>query len=133
MKKTRWIQLDWSGREDLYAVNEIKKIEKPWGYEIWWANSEKYAGKFLHINPNSRLSLQYHEIKEETIYVMKGTLSLWESENDKDVKFLNPGSVYHVSPGKVHRFGAGSESVMLCEVSSPELDDVVRLSDDYKR
>ena len=114
-------------------MSDIKKIEKPWGYEIWWANSDKYAGKFLHINPESRLSLQYHEVKEETVYVMKGTLLLWEDKNDEDAKLLNPGSVYHVKPGKIHRFGAGNESVMLCEVSSPELDDVVRLSDDYKR
>jgi len=114
-------------------VSNIEKIEKPWGYEIWWANSDKYAGKFLHINPESRLSLQYHEKKEETIYVMKGVLFLWENKNDEEFKTLNPGSVYHVKPGTVHRFGAGKEGVMLCEVSSPELDDVVRLSDDYKR
>lgn len=114
-------------------MSDIKKIEKPWGYEILWTNSDKYAGKFLHINPESRLSLQYHEKKEETIYVMKGTLFLWEDENDKNFKPLNPGSVYHVLPGKVHRFGAGEDSVMLCEVSSPELEDVVRLSDDYER
>jgi len=114
-------------------LDNIKKIEKPWGYEIWWANTEKYAGKFLHINPESRLSLQYHENKEETIYVMKGDLKLWESEDDEDFKILNPGSVYHVKPSQVHRFGADKTSVMLCEVSSPEVDDVVRILDDYER
>ena len=114
-------------------MSDIKKIEKPWGYEILWTNSDKYAGKFLHINPESRLSLQYHKKKEETIYVMKGTLLLWEDDNDENFKSLNPGSIYHVLPEKVHRFGAAKESVMLCEVSSPELEDVVRLSDDYER
>ena len=113
---------------------EIKKVEKPWGYEVIWANTERYSAKFLHINRNQRLSLQYHEKKEETIYVMKGVLKVWEGiEVDSEPTLYNPGSVYHVSPRKVHRFGAGSQEVMLCEVSTSELDDVIRLHDDYKR
>ena len=113
---------------------EMQKIEKPWGYEMWWAETKKYAAKFIHINPKSRMSLQYHKKKEETIYVMKGILRVWEGiEVDSNPLELHPGSVYHVEPGKVHRFGAGRIPVMICEVSSPELDDVVRLHDDYKR
>jgi quercetin dioxygenase-like cupin family protein len=114
-------------------LNNFKKIDKPWGYEIWWANTEKYVGKFLHINPESRLSLQYHEKKEETVYVMKGNLLLWESNDEKDCKILTPGSVYHVNPGQTHRFGAGKIGVMLCEISTPETDDIIRIADDYNR
>lgn len=111
----------------------IKKIEKPWGYEIWWAETEKYAAKFLYINKNSRMSLQYHNEKEETVYVMSGVLRVWETEDDNNFNDYPPGSIYHVSPKNIHRFGAGSTSVTLCEVSTPELDDVVRLADDYRR
>ena len=112
--------------------SKIEKIEKPWGYEIIWARTDKYVSKFLHINPNSRLSLQYHKEKEETIYVMSGNLKLQIGKTGKE-KFVGPGTVIHVEPEKVHRFGAGDQPVTLCEVSTPELDDVVRLEDDYKR
>ena len=111
---------------------KIQKIEKPLGYEIIWANTEKYVSKFLHINPNSRLSLQYHKVKEETIYVMSGNLKLVIGK-DGEEKYVGPGTVVHVEPGKIHRFGAGEEPVTLCEVSTSELDDVVRLEDDYSR
>lgn len=111
----------------------MARIEKPWGYEVHWALCDKYCGKILHIKPNSRLSLQYHKEKEETIYVMSGILSLWESDNEEFVQKLPPGSVYHVKPRQVHRFGADKTDVVLIEVSSPEIDDVVRIRDDYKR
>lgn len=114
-------------------IKDCKKVDKPWGYEIHWANCEKYVGKILSINPHHRLSLQYHQVKEETIYVMSGVLILWESDDEETGKFLGPGSVYHVKPNQVHRFGAGNQPVMLMEVSSPEIEDVVRIKDDYKR
>lgn len=80
------------------------------------------------------MSLQYHDVKEETIYVQSGLLRVWHSEDDLDYTDLEPGSVYHVEPKKIHRFGAaGSEPVNLIEISTPEIDDVIRLSDDYKR
>lgn len=114
--------------------SDLKKIEKPWGYEIWWAKTSNYAGKFIHINKNSRMSLQYHKNKEETIYVMNGILLVWEDpQGNDDPISLNPGSIYHVEPGQVHRFGAGGVPAMICEVSTSELDDVIRLADDYKR
>lgn len=109
----------------------MEKIEKPWGYEVIWAKSDRYVGKFLHINPHSRLSLQYHNKKEETIYVMAGKLKLTLDEGEESI--VGPGTVVHIHPGRVHRFGAEDVGVMLCEVSTPELDDVVRLQDDYKR
>jgi len=110
----------------------MEKIEKPWGYEVIWAKTDKYVAKFLHINPHSRMSLQFHKEKEETIYVMAGELKLQLDKSDS-FQLLGPGSMHHVKPGDVHRFGAGALPVVLCEVSTPEIDDVVRLADDYKR
>ena len=113
-------------------MSNVEKIEKPWGYEVIWAKNEKYVAKFLHINPNSRLSLQYHEKKTESLYVMAGSLSLQLGE-ESEPTIVGPGSIIHVNPGEVHRFGATDSPVMLCEVSTPELEDVIRIKDDYKR
>ena len=112
----------------------MRNVQKPWGFENIWAENKKYVGKFMYIKPNHRMSLQYHDVKEETIYVQSGLLRVWHSEDDLDYTDLEPGSVYHVEPKKIHRFGAaGSEPVNLIEISTPEIDDVIRLSDDYKR
>ena len=112
----------------------MRKVEKPWGFENIWAENKKYVGKFMYIKPNHRMSLQYHEVKEETIYVQSGKLRVWHSEMDFDYTDFEPGSVYHVEPKKVHRFGAiGDDPVHLIEISTPEIDDVVRLADDYNR
>lgn len=109
------------------------KVDKPWGNEQIWAKTDRYVGKILTINPNERLSLQYHEEKEETIYVLEGMLQVWATEDDNLYSLYGTGSVFHVVPNQVHRFGAGSDKVVLIEVSTPELDDVVRLKDDYSR
>ena len=114
----------------------IKYVEKPWGHEEIWAHTEKYVGKILYINPNSKLSLQYHNEKEETIRVLKGVLYLHHQvRGNKDIVVtrLVEGDVYHVPVGSIHRFEAREESVELVEVSTSQLDDVVRLQDDYKR
>ena len=110
----------------------MKFVEKPWGFEHIWAETDDYVAKMLHIEPHQRLSLQYHEIKEETVYVLEGTLQNWTDEPTPPQKF-RAGSVYHVKPNQVHRFGAGDKLVRLMEVSTPHLNDVVRLADDYKR
>ena len=114
----------------------MDKIEKPWGYEIVWAKTDKYVGKLLFIKGGHRLSKQYHEKKEETIYVMTGHLIL-EIGSGKDMvtKHLERGDTYHIEPGVIHRFCAPEDrdTVQLMEVSTPELDDVVRLEDDYNR
>jgi len=117
------------------SISECERKEKPWGYEVIWANPESktYIGKILSIKPHHRLSLQYHEKKEETIYVMSGVLILWEGDDNTDYLHLPPGTVYHVKPNQIHRFGAGASSVMLMEVSTNYLNDVVRIEDDYKR
>ena len=121
-------------------------ITKPWGWEEIWGNVPgKYLGKTLHINMNNRLSLQYHKEKEETIYVIRGVLTLvihdqQETDdrmpNQETVKIkqkLGPGEYYHIQPGLIHRFCAEGGDVVVAEVSTYHPDDVVRLEDDYNR
>tara|TARA_B100001123_G_scaffold74689_1_gene84121 strand:+ start:14685 stop:15014 length:330 start_codon:yes stop_codon:yes gene_type:complete len=109
----------------------MKRIDKPWGHEIIWAVTPDYVGKILHINAGHRLSKQYHEIKEETVYVLEGTL--YNYEEDGCITKVLPGNAFHVNVGQVHRFGANESHVRLVEVSTPHLEDVVRLEDDYDR
>ena len=111
-----------------------RRIEKPWGHELVWAHSEHYVGKVLVIEAGKRLSLQHHEVKDEWIHVLDGRLTLTlETENgDLDVRELGPGDGAHVAVRRVHRFEA-IETCTLIEVSTPELNDVVRLEDDFGR
>ena len=107
------------------------KVEKPWGHEIRWAINEKYLGKILHINAGCRLSLQYHEQKDETIYVLEGTAVV---QLEGNVHILNEGQSLRIRPYQKHRFSApNTGAVKLVEVSTPEIDDVVRVEDDYDR
>ena len=110
-------------------------IKKPWGYEEIWAETDRYVGKFLHIDPGSRLSRQYHNFKTETIRVLEGKLVLETADYPGNYRerILERGEVFHVPPGTIHRFGARETPVVLVEVSTTELDDVVRLEDDYER
>ena len=113
---------------------EAKRVEKPWGHELIWAHTERYVGKLIVIEAGKRLSLQYHERKDESIFVVRGRLRL-ELEDESGrlvVQELGPGEHRRIPTGRKHRF-SGIERVELMEVSSPELDDVVRLSDDYGR
>jgi|TARA_R100000008_G_scaffold83905_1_gene70029 mannose-6-phosphate isomerase len=111
----------------------MRIVDKPWGHETIWAETDKYAGKLLTINPGHKLSRQYHEVKEETIYVLAGRLVLETGHDPHQTLILEPGSAYHVKPGHIHRFAAPSEGCTLIEVSTPELEDVVRLEDEYDR
>jgi len=117
-------------------VSELpKRVEKPWGYEVWWARTERYVGKLLHVRRGESLSLQYHRVKDETILVQSGLLRFETrrgDETDLRVVDLGPGQVFHITPGTVHRM-TGLEDTDLIEVSTPELDDVVRLEDRYGR
>ena len=113
-------------------------VTKPWGYEIRFAANEKYIGKILYIAKGKRLSRQYHEQKDETIFVLEGSLVLElgkPKENGTiDGTILNYGDRYRIKPGVIHRFSApDNKSVTLVEVSTPEMDDVIRLEDDYNR
>ncbi len=112
-------------------------VQKPWGHEIRFAQNEKYLGKILYIAKGHKLSRQYHTVKDETIMVYEGTLIMElgiPGTESFQTKRLNYGDRYRVMPGVVHRFCAPERhSVTLIEVSTPEIDDVVRLEDDYKR
>lgn len=112
----------------------MRIVDKPWGHEEIWAETARYAGKFLVIRAGEELSRQYHEKKEETIHVLEGVLRLEVGRDDAiEVRRLGVGETFHVTPGTVHRFGADDVDVRLVEVSTPELDDVVRLEDRYRR
>lgn len=119
-------------------MSKLKTI-KPWGHEIRFAITEKYLGKILHIEKGQRLSRQYHVQKDETIYVLEGTLFLeighpGSKEHESHSTLLCEGDRYRIKPGTIHRFSAPDNmSVTLAEVSTPEIDDVVRLEDDYNR
>ena len=110
------------------------RVDKPWGYELRWAVTDRYLGKLIHINRGHSLSLQYHVQKDETIYVAAGVLDLVLEDSDGELQThrLTPGMSAHVKPGRRHRFVA-VEDTDLFEVSSPEIDDVVRLEDAYGR
>lgn len=108
----------------------LKRVEKPWGHEIWWAQSKRYVGKLLVINKGHRLSLQYHKVKHETIYCLKGRFRL--TLNGKKI-LMKPGMAAEIPTKAVHRFEAPYGRATLLEVSTPEVWDVVRLSDDYGR
>jgi mannose-6-phosphate isomerase len=113
-----------------------KRVEKPWGYEIWWARTDRYVGKLLHVRKGESLSLQYHEVKDETILVQSGRLLFETGRAGETVALtrhdLGPGDVFHITPGTVHRM-TGIEDCDIVEVSTPELDDVVRIQDRYGR
>ena len=112
-------------------------VTKPWGHEIRFAENEKYLGKILYIAKGHKLSRQYHEVKDETIMVYHGTLTLEIGTPGKEgfvTKTLHYGNRFRIFPGVVHRFCAPHDGpVTLIEVSTPEISDVVRLEDDYKR
>jgi len=113
-----------------------RRVEKPWGHEIWWARTDRYVGKILHLRRGESLSLQYHEVKEETIRVESGRLLLevgpaGEPGELRELE-MGPGDVFHITPGTLHRM-TGLEDTDVLEVSTPELDDVVRLEDRYGR
>jgi mannose-6-phosphate isomerase len=111
-----------------------RRVDKPWGNELIWGWTHRYVGKIITIEAGKRLSLQYHERKDEWIHVIDGRLSLTLEGDDGTVETreLGPGEGAHVATGRVHRYEA-IETCRLIEVSTPELDDVVRLEDDYGR
>ncbi|MCO4773879.1 MAG: cupin domain-containing protein [Deltaproteobacteria bacterium] len=112
----------------------MRRIEKPWGYEIVWAETDAYVGKILHLDAGCRLSLQYHQVKEESLLVQSGEVLVTLEQDDGTLSQneLGPGATIHVAPGRRHRFQAVTDCDLI-EVSTPELEDVVRISDDYGR
>ena len=129
-------------------MSEITKVEKPWGYELHWAKTDRYVGKLIHVNAGHALSLQYHNQKDETIFLWSGKM-LFEIgpdpvNDDNDAakggaagaqltrREMQPGEAVHVTPKTVHRMTAITDCDIF-EVSTPELHDVVRLEDRYGR
>lgn len=111
------------------------RVEKPWGYELIWAKTDRYVGKILHIEAGHVLSLQYHNVKDETIYVLTGEiiLRLGQGTGDKlSERRMRVGETLHIVPKQIHQFEAVVTTDLL-EVSTPEIDDVVRLKDRYGR
>ena len=112
----------------------MKIVEKPWGREIWVAVTESYAMKIIEVRAGARPSLQYHRQKHEHIYVDQGLVrcELEQADGVMKVEELGPGAVIEVIPGRKHRISALADTRLL-EVSTPHLDDVVRVEDDYGR
>ena len=118
---------------DRFAV-DVKRVDKPWGYELVYASTDHYSGKVIFIRAGEQLSLQFHREKDETIYVQSGRVEFEIGDPGKpvDTEVVGPGRAFHLPPGTVHRIRALEDTVLL-EVSTPQLDDVVRLEDRYGR
>ena len=111
-----------------------ERVSKPWGHEIIWARTDRYVGKILHVRRGESLSLQYHRVKDESIRVLSGALrfEVGPETGDRETVRLGPGDGWRIPPGTRHRMTALEDTDIL-EVSTPELDDVVRLEDRYGR
>ncbi len=122
-----------SRASSMFAPVVIEKIDKPWGYELIWARASRYVGKILHVDQGESLSLQYHEKKEETLYLIRGLVKLTlRSGADEEIVEMQEGQSFHIPPRLIHRIEALEDSD-IAEVSTTELDDVVRLEDRYGR
>ena len=115
-------------------MNVPRRVEKPWGYELIWAHTDRYVGKILHVKAGHALSLQYHERKDETIHLLRGQLRFFAGPSPEELReiTLREGDSYRVTVGTVHRMQAVTD-VDILEASTPDLDDVVRLEDRYGR
>ena len=119
---------------DPWAI-EPKRVEKPWGYELIWALTDVYCGKLLVVNAGQALSMQFHREKDESWYVLSGRAEIEMAAAGESVpasEVVTPGAAFRITPGTVHRVKALEDTTIL-EVSTPEIDDVVRLEDAYGR
>jgi len=112
----------------------VSHVDKPWGYELIYGLSESYCGKILFVRAGASLSLQYHRRKDETIYLQRGeaVIELGTETGYTRALEISAGATFHIPPGTVHRLRAKTDSTFL-EVSTPHLDDVVRIEDAYGR
>ena len=119
---------------DVMTAQAIRRVEKPWGYELIWAVTDRYVGKVIHIARGHKLSLQYHRRKVETFLLYAGAMTLHFEDDEGAMReiVLHPGEAHHMAAGRKHRMIA-LEDCDVFEVSTPELDDVVRLEDSYGR
>jgi mannose-6-phosphate isomerase-like protein (cupin superfamily) len=119
---------------DRFAFQPVR-VEKPWGHELIWAKAEEYAGKLLFVRAGQSLSLQFHREKDESWYVLEGRAELELGEVGQAVlttEVVGPGTAFRFRPGTVHRVSAVEDTTIL-EVSTPQLEDIVRLEDSYGR
>jgi mannose-6-phosphate isomerase len=118
-----------------YARDMARHVDKPWGHETIWTETPFYTGKKIHVDAGRRLSLQYHETKRESVFVLSGTLRLHLGQgDDARVVILEAGDSADIPALEVHRFEAPAEGdVDIIEVATPEVDDVIRIEDDYSR
>ena len=122
------------GGLDRFAA-EPERVEKPWGHELIWSKTDSYAGKILFVKAGESLSLQFHNLKDEAWYVLSGRAELElgaPGERMLNSEVVAEGAAFHFPPGTVHRLTAVEDTTIL-EVSTPQLDDVVRLEDRYGR
>ncbi len=130
------MSLDSPNLEGLDAwAFEARKVEKPWGHELIWAEADDYVGKLLFVKAGESLSLQFHNVKDESWLVQQGRAKLeLGSAGDAVLKeeVIGPGATFRFRPGTVHRVTA-IDDTKIVEVSTPQLDDVVRLEDRYGR
>ena len=114
--------------------HDVRRVDKPWGHEIIWAHTDRYVGKLLFVKAGERLSLQYHERKDETVYVLSGKMvfEVGPKDSPREDLIMKAGDAYHITPYTTHRMIA-LEDTQILESSTPEIDDVVRLEDKYGR
>jgi mannose-6-phosphate isomerase len=120
---------------DMSGRTPVRTVEKPWGHETIWASNELYVGKILHVKAGQSLSVQYHNVKDETVYLLSGEMKYWvkleHSEELQDQR-LSRGEAFRITPGTIHYIEAITDCDVL-EASTPHLDDVVRIKDLYGR
>jgi mannose-6-phosphate isomerase len=121
-------------REATGVMEFPRVVDKPWGHELWFALTDRYCGKILHVNAGHRLSLQYHETKDESSYLFSGRVRLTRGASPDQLSEteIAPGHAWRSKPGEIHTIEA-VEDAQILEVSTPEVDDVVRLVDRYGR
>jgi mannose-6-phosphate isomerase len=119
---------------DMKQAHAPRRVEKPWGHELIWAETDRYVGKLLHVKAGHALSLQYHERKDETIHLLRGTMRFITGASAAELSAveLREGQSFRITPGTVHRMEAITD-VDILEASTPDLEDVVRLEDRYGR
>ncbi len=114
---------------------DVRHVAKPWGHETIWAHTDRYVGKILHVTAGQALSVQYHERKDETVYLLQGEMKYWvQLPGDTELRDqrLTTGQSFRITPGTIHYIEAITDCDIL-EASTPELDDVVRIKDRYGR
>ena len=121
--------------QPMSGPSDVTTVPKPWGHETIWAKTDRYVGKILHVKAGHALSVQYHNRKDETVYLLSGELIYWVqlpgTEELRDMK-LKVGDAFRITPGTIHYMEAVTDCDIL-EASTPELDDVVRIKDRYGR